>query len=335
MEHDRAVMFELLTAVALAVLVVRVEREPRRVGNAVWLGLTVVFLGLSVVSAEGPGREVGRLVVFVLLLVALVLPVALIANGIVMWRRESHRLANLLSLAAGVGIVGLAVLALVAVFSRNVWVGAAVASVLLVCAYVTFLFGYLLAYSVFYALLGRRRGVEAVVVLGAGLRGDQVPPLLASRLDRAERLYQRERGSGSGPLVVVSGGQGPDETVPEAVAMRDYLVRRGLPEDDVVLEDQATSTEENLRLGTALIDAHGRGGRIVAVTNDYHVFRTAVIARRLSLELDVVGARTAPYFLPSALLREFTALLVHYPRANLAAGAVLALAPWLLVLMAG
>jgi uncharacterized SAM-binding protein YcdF (DUF218 family) len=150
-------------------------------------------------------------------------------------------------------------------------------------------------------------------VLGAGLIGSRVPPLLASRLDRALRLYRRDQETGRSPVIVVSGGQGADESVSEAFAMRQYLVERGVPEDDIVLEDQATTTEENLRYSKKLLAERGHIGRVVAVTNNYHVFRTAVLSHKQGLRLQVIGAPTAWYFVPSAFLREFVALLVRNP----------------------
>jgi uncharacterized SAM-binding protein YcdF (DUF218 family) len=85
--------------------------------------------------------------------------------------------------------------------------------------------------------------------------------------------------------------------------------------DPVLLRRETASrtTEENLRLSLALLGAEGRGERVVVVTNDYHAFRAAIITRELNLSAQVVGARTASYFLPSAILREFVAVLVRNP----------------------
>jgi hypothetical protein len=68
-------------------------------------------------------------------------------------------------------------------------------------------------------------------------------------------------------------------------------------------------------------------------TSNYHVFRTAVLARRLRLRLDVIGAKTASYFVPSAFLRELVALLRQHWRVNLAACVVLAAAPAAIALL--
>jgi uncharacterized SAM-binding protein YcdF (DUF218 family) len=328
------IVYGAATIVALAVFVVRVLREPRRLSNAVWLGITLM-LALLCLTAEAAGMEwLAQILRYsflvVVLAVSLVLPAALIVNGVVMWRREGRRIANLLSLLVGLGLVGVVAVFVFASPSDVVWINASAGSILLLFAYLAFLFCCLLVYSLLYSRIGRRTGVAAIVVPGSGLLGDKVPPLLAGRLDRAASLYRREVRSGMRPVIVVSGGQGPGETTTEAAAMRAHLIDHGLPEDQVLVEDQATTTKENLRLSADLLARHGHAGPAIAVTNNYHVFRTAVIARQLKLTFGVMGAPTALYFLPSAFLREFAALIAQYRRTNIAVGLILVALPWIL-----
>ncbi|MGW5743895.1 YdcF family protein [Amycolatopsis sp. NPDC003861] len=301
--------------VALVVFAVRVAREPRRLGNAVWLGLALLLTALWLLRAalhlEWLTPVLLGLLGVVAVLVALVLPTALIANGVRMWRREGRSAGNLLSLGLGAGLVTLEALAF-APLGR--WGSALVAVAAVLAGYFGFLFLSLLVYSVVYSRIGRRSGFDAIIVLGCGLDGERVPPLLAGRLDRAIRLQAREATS---PLLVVSGGCGPGETVTEAEAMAAYLRDRGVPDDRIRREDQARTTEENLRFSANLLPADAR--RVVAVTSNYHVFRTAVECRRLGLPFHATGSPTARYFLPSALLREFAALILHYRRTTIAA----------------
>ncbi|MCG8914550.1 YdcF family protein [Actinokineospora sp. PR83] len=323
----------MLSLAAVLVAAHRVHREPRRFGNAVWSGVAVVLAGMWLLDALS-GAAWLRVVVFVLFaLVVLVLPWALIANGVVMWRREGHSLANLLSLLTGLAVLGLLVgTAAVVGFGGSRWLVVAATSLLLVAGYLAFLFLALLGYGALYGRLGARTRADAVIVLGAGLAGDRVPPLLANRLDRA--IECRAHAADADPVVVVSGGRGSGELVSEAEAMGAYLREQGVPADRILLEDRATTTEQNLRNSMDLLTEHGRGGAVVAVTNNYHVFRTAVLSRRLGLPLDVVGAPTANYFVPSAFLREFVALLAQYRRTNAAAILVLAAVPPVLAVLA-
>lgn len=319
----------LVSLVAGMVFVYRVVREPRRLGNAVWFGLAAGLTGLWLLSQLAGIVWLRSLALAVLAMIAalivLVLPWALIANGIVMWRREGHSLANLLSLLAGVALLVVFGGTAVAVeLGRQHWLTVAAMTVLVLTGYVAFLFAALLAYSVLYGSFCRERDADAIIVLGAGLLDGRVPPLLASRLDRA--IACRRRCRTTDPVMVVSGGQGPEEPVTEAEAMGAYLREAGVPAEKILLEEGATSTEENLRFSVAVLAGHGHTGKMVAVTSNYHMFRTAVLARRLRLRLDVVSARTATYFVFSAFLREFAALLAQYWRTNLAAVVVIVVA---------
>lgn len=254
-----------------------------------------------------------------------------------MLRKEGRTAANLLSLASGVGIIGLVLLLVAAVVARrDVLMSLAAAAVLVVC-YLAFLFFCYLVYGFVYRRMPIPRTVDFVVVLGAGLMGGlRVSPLLASRLERARTVYasldpQRPDATG-GPLLIVSGGKGSDERLSEAEAMANYLVDRGFPADRILKEDQSRNTEENLLYSGALMRERCPDGyRCVVVTNDFHSYRAALIARDLGVPAQVAGSPTAAYFLPSATIREFIAVFVRYWKVNLPICAFLA-APALLML---
>src|SRR5690606_36572051 len=105
------------------------------------------------------------------------------------------------------------------------------------------------------------------------------------------------------------GGQGADETMAEGEAMAAYAVARGAPADRVLRETASRTTEENLLLSRELLLGHGLDGPVVVVTNDFHAFRAASITREVGLEAQVVGAPTARYYFPAAIIREFVGVL--------------------------
>jgi uncharacterized SAM-binding protein YcdF (DUF218 family) len=53
------------------------------------------------------------------------------------------------------------------------------------------------------------------------------------------------------------------------------------------------------------------------VTNNFHVLRAALIARRAAVNGQVIGSPTAAYFWPSATIREFVAILAEHWVINL------------------
>jgi uncharacterized SAM-binding protein YcdF (DUF218 family) len=326
-----------LAVVVFAVFLAGVAREPRSFGNAVLLGLALALAALGVaerlVAAPPPA---GRL-----LLVLLVLAVALgpfligcflVANGVTMIRRESLRPANLLSLLAGAAVFLVIGLDVAAERTESVQLSLFATVATLVFGYVSFLLVSYVLYAFLYGLLARTGGADFVVVLGAGLRPDGgVPPLLANRLERGREVWsgvdRRAPPGGFRPMLIVSGGQGADEPVPEASAMASYLTARGFPADRLLVEDQSRSTEENLAFSKAIMDDVRPGARATIVTSDFHAFRAALLARRFGIRGQVTGARVAGYYRPSAVLREFAAVFLRYRVINLGVCAVLVLAP--------
>ncbi|WEB44937.1 MULTISPECIES: YdcF family protein [Streptomyces] len=300
-----------------------VRRDRRRFGNAVHLGLAVVFGLLAVVGTLGRSHPLWGLVAGVALFVlpalgTVVLAGFLIANGVTMVRKEGRRPANLLSLLAGLGILGVIALLIAAVVRQTAGLLVIAATTVGLVGYVAFLFLCFVGYAFLYGRLPVRRQADYVVVLGSGLiGGSKVPPLLASRLERGRAVYERLVARGSAPLLLTSGGQGPDEKLPESHAMADYLVERGFPADRIVREDRSRTTEENLRFSRALMAEANPDYRCVVVTNNYHAFRAALMARKAGVNGQVVGSPTAAYFWPSATIREFAAVFLAHKVVNL------------------
>ena len=337
-------MFTLgLAALAFVAFLVSVVADSRSFRNAVFLGLALALgtLGLADRLADVPGRLGHLLLLGLVLLVALgpfLVACYLVGNGVTMARRESLRPSNLLPLVAGIGILAVIALNLVADRTGSVKLGLLATVTTLVFGYVSFL---LISYVIYAWLYGQAAGLASradyVIVLGTGLgKRGQVTPLLASRLERGREVWAALAARGGRPVMIVSGGQGSDERVPEAEAMAAYLIERGFPADQLACEDRSSTTEENLAFSKAIMDEAGsassnnsnkRGPRCVIVTSNYHVFRTAIIARKTGIRGQVTGARTAGYYWPSAMLREFAAVFLRYGVVNLGICSVLALAP--------
>ncbi len=187
----------------------------------------------------------------------------------------------------------------------------------MVFIYVGFLVSYAIIISMLYTtssfvnLVNLFPGkLDYVAVLGAGLIGDQVTPLLASRIEKGIAIYQKHPGS----KLIMSGGQGPDELMAEGQAMANYAFEQGIPVEDIVIENQSTNTEENLKFSYALMKP---GSRFALVTNYYHVFRALLLARKLKIKCIGYGARTKFYFSLNAFIREFVGYLVMTKKAHL------------------
>ena len=147
------------------------------------------------------------------------------------------------------------------------------------------------------------KSADCMIVLGGGLDRETGEPLstLAYRLDRAVGLFDE----GYAPAIIVSGGRGADEVISEAEAMRNYLLRHGVPESAIIMEAQSTTTRENMAYSKAIMDENGYESALI-VTSDYHLWRAMQLADRAGISGSCAGARNSSniFFTVKNLARE-------------------------------
>ena len=147
----------------------------------------------------------------------------------------------------------------------------------------------LLAFVAVSGYSNQPRGDErAVMILGGGLHGDRISGVLRRRLDAAWGYIQQHPEV----YIVTTGGQGRGETMPEARAMKQYLVEKGASPDRILTDELSTSTEENLLYAKQLLESVGVDASqpVVVVTNAFHCYRAGCYARLVGFG----QARTLP-----------------------------------------
>ncbi len=151
--------------------------------------------------------------------------------------------------------------------------------------------------------VGPKKDADYLIVLGAGLRGDKPSIVLQNRIDAAAEYLKEYPGS----RVVVSGGQGSDELISEAEAMRRGLVAKGIEEERIKMEEQSTSTRENLMFSDVLIPDDAS---VVIVTNKFHVFRACHLAKECGYtDVSGLGADNVVWLNLTNYIRECMAVL--------------------------
>lgn len=292
--------------------------EPRRLFNAYLLSIVLILFaaivsGLFVIHME---QLVNRnLAMLSLLILALFIPLSviistiyLIFNGRQMMTFEGRRLANLLSLFYGLAIA--LSLAFTFFFPHFIVLRKMLSLTNGLLIYGSYLYVTYILYGFVYNVLPVIKHPDYIIILGSGLIGDKVPPLLAQRLEKGKMMYEKFNNS---PKIVVSGGQGTDETSTEADAMAHYLMESGISEEDIIIERQSTTTLENLRFSKAILDEKSeKNYRCLVVTNSFHSLRAGIYMRKLGIKGRSIGSRTALYFLPSAWIRETLGLIMLY-----------------------
>jgi uncharacterized SAM-binding protein YcdF (DUF218 family) len=148
-------------------------------------------------------------------------------------------------------------------------------------------------------------------VLGAGLDSGKTPNLiLQERLDAAIKCI----GENPTQYIVLSGGQGADEDLPEAQAMSEYLQERGIDKEKIIIEDKSKDTNENLKYSKEKIEEHSHKSlnevSIKIVTTDFHAFRSSILAKKNNyVNFDNYSNPTVWYFIPSTYTREAFAVV--------------------------
>ena len=148
---------------------------------------------------------------------------------------------------------------------------------------------------------------DYLLILGAALFGDTPSLELRERLDTSLEYINKNNDI----KVIVSGGQGPNENITEAEAMKRYLTNHGVDEKRIIKEDESTSTLENIRFSKEIIQSMDKKTdlKLVIVSNDFHLFRAKLIAKRHGFTAYGLPARTPLWIIPSLYVREYFAVI--------------------------
>lgn len=180
------------------------------------------------------------------------------------------------------------------------------------------------------ALAGILHGVRSVpsdeaaylIVLGARLRGAVPSRALVFRMKKALSYMSSHPDC----KVIVSGGQGPLEKIPEAEAMKIYMAGQGIDPSAIYTEDQSFSTLENLKYSARIIAGlEGEEEKqaiaripVVICSSNFHIYRSLRLARKMGYG-NVTGlpSYTDPVMMPSYGLRECMAINKEKIQGNL------------------
>jgi len=309
-----------------------VERRTLWIGilALIWIGITIPYI---IVSAET--MNVGYALTLALILIGILIIgfpfylmsfiLLLLTSGIRLIKREGKRFRNLLSVLLGVFLIAWLIFSPFLVTNIQHWLLMIIVNCITITVYYFFIMMLIFAVS---SMLNRLpvpfKKYDYIIVLGSGLIGDQVPPLLASRIKKGIECFKRYHTENHPVKVVFTGGQGQDEKVAEGIAMATYAKAQGLAEQHIIIEDRAVNTYENMLFSKQLIekDRQQLGQtdtyHILTVTNNFHVFRALLWARKVGIKSDGVGSETKFYFWLNALIREFIGVMYMQKKTHIA-----------------
>lgn len=150
---------------------------------------------------------------------------------------------------------------------------------------------------------------DYIIILGCKIKKDNsLPPLLKGRVDRAIEFRNAQlKANGKDLIFVPSSGKGDDETITEAEAMKKYLIKQGIKEKNILIENKSRNTYENIKFSNEIIN--NKDANIIFSTTNYHVLRAGLIATEQGLKIEGIGSKTKIYFWLNAFIREFIGTL--------------------------
>ena len=255
--------------------------------------------------------------------ILLIFSVLLIISNIELLRHERFRVKNVLGLGIGVGLILGELGALPLVF----YDGNLTLKGLRILYIVTSVYGTVFTY--FECILagavicGFRAAAHVpktdqdyIIILGCGFRKDgTLPPLLRGRVDKAIEFWKKQtQENQKSAIFIPSGGQGRDEPMAEAEAMGRYLRECGIPEENLLEENQSKNTYQNMEFSKKIIedrDGEKEQHKAIYVTTNYHVFRSGLWANLAGLHIEGLGSKTKWWYWPNAFIRECAGLAAN------------------------
>jgi uncharacterized SAM-binding protein YcdF (DUF218 family) len=145
------------------------------------------------------------------------------------------------------------------------------------------------------------RKADVIVIFGAAEYAGRPSPVYRARLDHGFELFKK----GMAPVVITTGGAGQDPDFSEGGVGRDYLLRRGVPEQALIAETQGADTAQSAARVANIMHVNGMHS-CIAVSDAYHVFRISALLEHKGMHVEVAPR---PESRPRSLLQRFSAVM--------------------------
>ncbi|MDR0898819.1 MAG: YdcF family protein [Lactobacillaceae bacterium] len=288
----------------------QIKRDPRTTRIGFYLNSAIFFgiIGINIIILIWFEQKALPFVVFetiiflaIIAIAALAVVAGIIINSIKLWQKEAHTFGNLLTPIAFIALLALLLLQILSNFLPAI-VRDFISPFNLLLFYFGVVFANYLTSTLIYKKTRSKKSPTKIIVLGGGLiQGHKVGRLLANRIRKGVQVYKESNAK----TILMSGGQGPDEAIPEAQAMKEYAYDNHLVDTIVLTEERSRNTYQNLKYSAEII-----GDDFDFVTSEYHVFRAALLAKDLKLnQVNGFGAYTPFYYRTTAYIREFVGYL--------------------------
>lgn len=143
-----------------------------------------------------------------------------------------------------------------------------------------------------------------VVVLGCQVRGTTPSLMLNDRIKAAYKYLAENEDS----VCVASGGKGDNEDISEAQCIKNELIKRGIAENRIYIEDKSRNTHENLEFTAKIIEQNNLSRTTAIASDNFHQLRASIFAKNVGLSPSSLGCPTVWYLTAGYWTREVLAV---------------------------
>ena len=133
------------------------------------------------------------------------------------------------------------------------------------------------------------RPSDAIVVMGAAQYAGRPSPVLKARLDHALELWNK----GMAKRLVLTGGRGEGDTISEAAVGRRYVMKAGVADSAILLENEGRTTSESFATVAEIMEKQ-KLKRAILVSDPFHMLRLQILAKRYGVTSVTSPTRTSP-----------------------------------------
>ncbi len=301
-------------------------------GIIIFLSFVLINQFFTVLNYEGLIHTIKSTIESSYIFSTTILPIAFITSilitisNIVLIKKEGFKITNILGLILNIGFYLITFFPLILnnILQSAIWIdvhneqGIALyiqefvnLSVYVVISYIECI---LLSTIILQIIAIKRKpdlNKDFILILGCMIKKDgTLTNLLKGRVDKAIEFRDiQKKETGKDLIFIPSGGQGSNEVISEAQAIKNYLLKQGIKEKNIIIEDKSKNTFENIKFSYNIIKNKTDKANIILSTTNYHIFRAGIIATKQHIPIECIGSKTKTYFWINAFIREFIATI--------------------------
>lgn len=144
---------------------------------------------------------------------------------------------------------------------------------------------------------------DYILILGHALTNNEATDVLKMRCAKAAEYLTEHKNT----VAIACGGiTGKNQTKSEAEVIKELLIKNGIEEDRIILEDKSTTTAENFYNARKFI-SKSENATVALLSSDYHLLRAKALAKKCGIEAETIAAPTPGSVRMRCFAKEFFA----------------------------